>query len=122
MLTNYLSGIYFTFIRVMQIAMVAVLICTSIKFLLKRKIEFNLLDIIYKFVWFTIVFKKLREKIIYVVLIGFAFSCTIEFLQSFIGRFVQLEDIIMNTIGTFIGFIYLLELIDIYYKVTSSSN
>ena len=50
-------------------------------------------------------FKKLRDKRIYGILIGLIFTITIEFLQSFTGRFVQLEDIIMNTIGTYIGYI-----------------
>lgn len=49
------------------------------------------------------VFKKLREKWLYGVLIGFILSVVIEILQSFIGRFVQLDDVIMNTTGTFIG-------------------
>lgn len=50
-------------------------------------------------------FKQLQDKKIYGILIGLIFSITIEFLQSFIGRLVQLEDIIMNTIGTYIGYI-----------------
>ena len=57
-------------------------------------------------------FKKLRDKKIYGILIGLIFTITIEFLQSFTGRFVQLEDILMNTIGTYIGytlFIYFLK-------------
>ena len=32
------------------------------------------------------------------------FSGIIEFLQTFNGRYGDLEDVIMNTIGTFIGY------------------
>ncbi|WP_346961621.1 VanZ family protein [Clostridium sp.] len=52
----------------------------------------------------AIVFKKLRDKWIYGILIGIISSVTIEFLQTFTGRFVELEDVLMNTIGTFIGY------------------
>ena len=36
---------------------------------------------------------------------GAVFSIGIEFLQTFIGRFAQLDDVIMNTCGTLIGFL-----------------
>ena len=39
------------------------------------------------------------------VLLGAVFSIGIEFLQTFIGRFAQLDDVIMNTCGTVIGFL-----------------
>jgi len=52
----------------------------------------------------SIVFKKLKNKWIYGILIGLIFSGIIEFLQSFTGRFVQLSDILMNTFGTFLGY------------------
>lgn len=52
----------------------------------------------------AIIFKKLRDKWIYGVLIGLIFSSIIEFLQTFNGRYGELEDILMNTIGTFIGY------------------
>ena len=52
----------------------------------------------------SIVFKKLKNKWIYGILIGLIFSVIIEFLQSFTGRFVQLNDILMDTLGTFIGY------------------
>ena len=58
------------------------------------------------------VFKNLRTKQVYIILIGFSFSVCIEFIQSFCGRCVQLEDVLMNTLGTFIGYqvyIYLLK-------------
>lgn len=50
------------------------------------------------------VLKKLRSKWIYGILIGLIFSLTVEFLQTFIGRFVELEDVLMNTMGAFIGY------------------
>lgn len=52
----------------------------------------------------AIAFKKLRDKWIYGVLIGLIFSVIIESLQTFTGRFVQLDDVLMNTTGTFIGY------------------
>jgi hypothetical protein len=51
-----------------------------------------------------IVFRKLGYKWGYGIIIGLIFSVIIEFLQTFIGRFVQLDDVLMNTIGTFIGY------------------
>lgn len=51
-----------------------------------------------------IVFKKLGHKRSYGILIGLIFSIIIEFLQTFTGRFMQLDDLLMNTIGTFIGY------------------
>ena len=52
----------------------------------------------------TIVFNKLQKKKIYGILIGIIFSIVIESLQTFTGRFVQLDDMLMNTLGTFIGY------------------
>lgn len=51
-----------------------------------------------------VAFKKLGHKWSYGILIGLIFSVIIEFLQTFTGRFVQLDDLLMNTIGTFIGY------------------
>lgn len=51
----------------------------------------------------AIVFKKLRNKCIYGVLTGLIFSVMIELLQTFTGRFVELDDVLMNTTGAFIG-------------------
>lgn len=51
-----------------------------------------------------IVFSELQHKRIYGVLIGVIFSVVIEFLQTFTGRFVQLDDMLMNTLGTIIGY------------------
>ena len=39
------------------------------------------------------------------IILGGIFSISIEFLQTFIGRFAQLDDVIMNTLGTLIGFL-----------------
>jgi glycopeptide antibiotics resistance protein len=52
----------------------------------------------------AIVFKKLGDIWIYGVLIGLIFSVIIEFLQTFNGRYGSLQDVLMNTIGTFIGY------------------
>ena len=51
-----------------------------------------------------IVFNKLQKKKIYGILIGIIFSIVIESVQTFTGRFVQLDDMLMNTLGTFIGY------------------
>lgn len=39
------------------------------------------------------------------IFMGGVFSFIIEFLQTFIGRFAQVDDIIMNTLGTHVGFL-----------------
>lgn len=59
----------------------------------------------------AVIFKKIRKKKIYGILIGLIFTIGIEFLQSFTGRFVELEDILMNTIGTYIGYIICVTLV-----------
>ena len=51
-----------------------------------------------------IVFNKLHNKKIYGILIGIIFSIVIESVQTFTGRFIQLDDMLMNTLGTFIGY------------------
>lgn len=38
------------------------------------------------------------------VLLGFAVSCTVEFVQFFIGRSTDIDDVILNTTGALIGF------------------
>ena len=48
-------------------------------------------------------FNSLKKSWIRGVLFGLIFSVTIEFLQTFIGRFAQVDDVLMNTIGTYIG-------------------
>lgn len=50
------------------------------------------------------VFKKIQNKLIIIVMIGFCFSLSIEIIQMFTGRFAELEDVLMNTLGTFIGY------------------
>lgn len=52
----------------------------------------------------TMVFKRIQTKWIYGVLIGLLFTSIIEFLQTFTGRLVQIDDIIMNTLGTYLGY------------------
>ena len=54
--------------------------------------------------FFFFFFNKLHKKKIYVILIGIIFSIVIESVQTFTGRFVQLDDMLMNTLGTFIGY------------------
>lgn len=49
-------------------------------------------------------FKKIRKNWLYALLIGASLSFSIEFLQTFIGRFTQLEDLITNTTGTLAGY------------------
>jgi glycopeptide antibiotics resistance protein len=49
-------------------------------------------------------FKNLDKCWWFGILIGFVFSAIIEFLQMFTGRFTQLDDIVMNTLGSFIGY------------------
>lgn len=51
-----------------------------------------------------IVFKNIRKNWLYGLAIGAALSFSIEFLQTFIGRFTQLEDILTNSTGTLIGY------------------
>lgn len=51
-----------------------------------------------------LIFKQLKNKWFYGILFGFSFSLIIELLQTFTGRFVQVDDILMNTLGTFIGY------------------
>lgn len=53
---------------------------------------------------------------IYGILIGFLFTSIIETIQLFTGRFFQLDDIIMNTLGTYIGVLLGKKLLDIKRK------
>lgn len=64
----------------------------------------------------TIMFKKVRERWIYAVLVGLIFTVTIECLQIFIGRFVQLEDILMNILGTYIGYLLCMQVLRLKTK------
>lgn len=63
----------------------------------------------------VIVFEKGRKHWCYGILIGFVFTVIIEFLQTFTGRYVQLDDIVMNTLGTFIGYELCILFIKLYY-------
>lgn len=67
-----------------------------------------------------IIFEKIDKKRIYGVLIGLVFTLIIEFLQSFTGRFVELEDILMNTLGTYIGYSIAIALIR--YKIKKANQ
>ncbi|MEX1377881.1 MAG: VanZ family protein [Eubacteriales bacterium] len=51
-----------------------------------------------------IIFPRLQKKWLYTILLGFIFSISIELIQIFVGRFVQLNDVLMNTLGVFIGY------------------
>ena len=53
----------------------------------------------------ALVFPKFRGHIGYATLAGFGFSWTIEVLQMFLGRFSQVEDLLMNTSGMVIGYL-----------------
>ena len=50
------------------------------------------------------IFKNIHKHWWNGVILGAVFSIGIEFLQTFIGRFAQLDDVIMNTCGTLVGF------------------
>lgn len=54
----------------------------------------------------TAVFKKINFNYKKVSLSGCVFSCSIEFLQLFAGRFFEIDDIIANTLGTLIGYLF----------------
>lgn len=54
----------------------------------------------------TAVFKKINFNYKKVLLSGCVFSCSIEFLQLFAGRFFEIDDIIANTLGTLIGYLF----------------
>lgn len=57
------------------------------------------------FGFFTaIIFKTNNQKRIRGFLIGLLFSVVIEFLQLFTGRYAQIDDIFMNSIGSFLGY------------------
>lgn len=78
-------------------------------------VEFNILEdgfspatilnivLFVPFGFFTIIVFK---RFITGILIGFSFSLSIEILQLFTGRFAQLEDVLMNTLGMVIGCLF----------------
>lgn len=51
------------------------------------------------------IFKKISKHWWNGILFGLIFSISIEILQTFIGRFAQLDDVIMNTCGALVGFL-----------------
>lgn len=53
----------------------------------------------------VLAFRKLPKNCFYGLFIGFAFSLIIEFLQSFTGRFVEIEDLLMNSLGAMFGYL-----------------
>lgn len=53
----------------------------------------------------TLVFPRFRGHLGFTALAGFGFSWTIEVLQMFLGRFSQVEDLLMNTSGMVIGYL-----------------
>lgn len=50
------------------------------------------------------VFKNLRFSYKRVVMIGFMTSLSIEVLQLFGGRYAEIDDLLINSLGTFVGF------------------
>jgi len=54
-----------------------------------------------------------------VMIIGLGFSLIIEFTQSFLGRFCQVEDLIMNTLGAVIGYFICIAIIKISNKLAA---
>ncbi|WP_164488964.1 VanZ family protein [Romboutsia sp. Marseille-P6047] len=51
------------------------------------------------------VFKKLRVNGKKILIIGFTTSFSIELLQLFGGRFAEIDDILINSLGAYTGFI-----------------
>lgn len=62
------------------------------------------------------IFDKIHKHWWNGIIIGALFSIEIEFLQTFIGRFAQLDDVIMNTAGTLLGFLIACGLLSIKSK------
>lgn len=57
---------------------------------------------------------KIKEK--YVVLLGLSLSLFIELFQLFLPRWTDIDDIILNTFGTFIGFLLYKYCVKIYHR------
>lgn len=51
------------------------------------------------------IFKKLRYSWKKVFMIGFITSLSIEILQLFGGRFAEIDDVLINSIGALVGFV-----------------
>ncbi|MBC5997692.1 VanZ family protein [Romboutsia ilealis] len=52
---------------------------------------------------FTMLYLKKNKKLLKVLIISLVFSTCIETLQFFVGRFMDIDDIIWNTSGAVIG-------------------
>lgn len=57
---------------------------------------------------------KIKGK--YVVLLGLSLSLFIELFQLFLPRWTDIDDIILNTFGTFIGFLLYKYCVKIYHR------
>jgi VanZ like family. len=53
---------------------------------------------------FPIALKSKRWNYMNITLVGFCFSFIIEFLQMFAGRMSEIDDLLMNIVGTIIGY------------------
>ncbi|GKX68155.1 VanZ family protein [Inconstantimicrobium mannanitabidum] len=76
------------------------------------------------FGFFTpIIFKKIKSKWLLNLLIALIFSGSIEFLQMFSGRYAQIDDVLMNTLGSLLGYIVyvLLSKLKSHHKSQESS-
>lgn len=76
------------------------------------------------FGFFTpIIFKKIKSKWLLNLLIALIFSGSIEFLQMFSGRYAQIDDILMNTLGSLLGYVVyvLLSKLKVHHELQESS-
>ena len=112
-------------VRLLPMALIifsgVMIIEVGIEFIQKKKIEVKILNwfedgfnsaIILNICLFVpygflpvFIFKNIHKHWWNGVILGAVFSIGIEFLQTFIGRFAQLDDVIMNTCGTLVGFL-----------------
>ena len=53
--------------------------------------------------FFTMLYAKGKRKILKTIIIGILFSISIEALEYLVGRYVDIDDILWNVIGTVIG-------------------
>jgi len=59
-------------------------------------------------VFMPIVFQNKKCNMIVVLIVGLCFSIVIEFLQMFGGRMAELDDVLMNSLGTLMGYWFFL--------------
>ncbi|AYE35185.1 VanZ family protein [Clostridium septicum] len=79
---------------------------------ISKDIALNLILFILFGFFLTAIFKKIREKISYGFLIGLAVSIIIEFIKVVTNGLIQLDNILINTLGAYTGYlicIYILE-------------